>query len=185
MAKSDAELKQLILNRRARFVAAAMCTSGIVLSACREGEGDPIIGSTVNEPTGTTTTSVGPTVCLSTVLPPQTPPTACLGAPNPFPTPCLSIVEDPGIIPLPPVEPSPDPSTSEPSVCLSPPYPTEQTDSTNGFPSSSSREIVDAGADAGSQPQTSSASSTSTPVEVDASAVEAESDTSANSNSTP
>lgn len=182
MAKSDAELKQLILNRRARFVAAAMCSSGIALSACRDGASDPILGTTVGEPTGaTTTTSVGPTVCLSTTVPP-TPPTACLGAPNPTPTPCLSIAGEPF---FPPPVPPPDLSTSEPQPCLSPPYPTEQLDSTSDAPSSSSAGIADAGPDAAAEPQTSGATFTSSPVDVDASVPEAESDTSVNSTSTP
>jgi hypothetical protein len=158
MTKSDAELKQLILNRRARFVAAAMCSSGIVLSACQQGEGE-ILGTTVGVPTPTnsTSTSVGPTACLSTAAPTPvttTPPTACLAAPSP--TPCLSIVEIPPIIVTPP---------SEPTVCLSPPFSSEPLPPTTGFAKSSSADIADAGADAAPSSQPTNAESTSSAVE--------------------
>lgn len=163
MANSDSDLKQLILNRRARFVAAAMCSSGIALSACREGEADPI-GTTGRAPTTTTTTSAGPTVCLSTAV---APPTACLSIVVAPPSVCLSIVEVPVIaLPDPPTSTS---STSEPQVCLSPAYPTEPVDSTTGpgssSASSSSQGIADAGPDAAAPQQTSGAGATSSAVD--------------------
>lgn len=146
--KSDDELRQLILNRRARFVAAAMCTSGVVFSACSNGNSDPI-GTVAETPTGVTSTSVsaGSTPCLTTALPPTTatPPTACLGAP--YPGPCLTIaVPPPSGTPSDTITITTAPPDTEPRVCLSPPYPTVEPSTTLG--GGSTLELADAGSDA-------------------------------------
>lgn len=64
MTKSDDELRHLILARRARFVAAAMGTSGVVLVSCSEPT--VCLSPPVSYSTETWSSSQGtPSVCLS------------------------------------------------------------------------------------------------------------------------
>lgn len=141
----DDELRQLILSRRARFVAAAMCTSGVVFSACGNGSSDPIVG-TIGQTPGTTTitspstgasSSSAPTPCLTT----SPAPTACLGITSPQP--CLSIV-----LPIPTGDTTTTtaPVDTEPRPCLTPPAPPIDPIPTLG--SESTLEPFDAGLDA-------------------------------------
>ena len=65
MPKSDEDLRNLILARRARFVAAAMGTSGVLSSCVNDAEPSVCLSPPFMYSTESTSSDTSPRVCLS------------------------------------------------------------------------------------------------------------------------
>lgn len=123
--KDEAEIRRIIMERRARFVAAALSATGVAACGAKSSDGPtPCLSIASPNPIAEPNPSVSPTptVCLSivpTIMPTRPAPTACLSPlwpdplptvgmpvdPIPAPTVCLSIAEPIPIEPPDPVEP--------------------------------------------------------------------------------
>lgn len=125
--ESEARARAIILERRRRFMAAAMAGLGVGAQGCDStqqatpgDDGTKVATQNPNEPSVCLMFQPdAPTACLSPVLPNTQPPapSVCLGAVPVEPSVCLQ----------PPIDP-PEPTVClsppiEPSVCLSAPYP--------------------------------------------------------------
>ena len=59
---SDSSIKQVVLRRRAGFIAAALAATGVGTSGCCDKGGQPCLS--IDTPPGSASTEIAPEVCL-------------------------------------------------------------------------------------------------------------------------